>query len=176
MDKKTIAHVLFQFGVCVSFFSFLYFTWVQKITHLIVERQINDVFSSIEKDLRLIDVDNTLRSKIYYALKNKLAQMRMGTTNADTTIEATNTIVKIEAGLTIGIFVLIVFGICGYLVKRYKLNATDMIVDGLSGMFILSGVLIAFLYLVVMNYNLIDPNVVKKMMVDAWIEYSSGKK
>lgn len=176
MDKKTIAHVLFQFGVCVAFFSFLYFTWIQKITHLIVERQINDVFSSIEKDLRLIDINNTLQAKIFYTIKNKMAQARMTIVDVDESIEANNQVVKIESGLTIGLIVLIAFGISGYMVKRHKLDGIDVIIDGLSGMMILSGVLIAFLYLVVMNYNLIDPNVVKKMMVDALIEYSSGKK
>jgi len=185
MNTKLIAYVLFEFSICIAFFCFLYFTWIKDIQHLILKNQIERVFSDIANDLVIIDASNTLRQNIYSTLKNTLAQQRNTLLESDVKIEEANKSVLIESGIVISVFVLMGMGISIWLSKKYteqssaasfagKFDSKDMILDGLSCGLTLSVVLIMFLYLVVNYYDLIDPNVVKKTILDVLIEYSKN--
>lgn len=174
MNTKLIAYILFECSVCIAFFCFLYFTWIKDIQHLILKNQIERVFKDIANDLMIIDTSNTLRQNIYSTLKNTLAQQRNTLLESDVKTEEANKSVLIESGIVISVFVLMGMGISIWLSKKYKFDSKDMILDGLSCGLTLSVVLIMFLYLVVNYYDLIDPNVVKKTILDVLIEYSKN--
>lgn len=171
MNTKLVAHVVFQFAVSVAFFSVLYFTWIKKIQYLILENQIKRVFADIAQDLVIVDVSG-LRERIYSILKNSLAKERNSLIETDQLVEQSNQKVVIESAIVISVVVCVCIVISAWMVREYKLDWKDMVIDGLSCGLTLSVVLILFLYLVVNYYDLIDPNVVKKTILDLLIEYS----
>lgn len=171
MNTKSIAHVVFQFAVCITFFSLLYFTWIKKIQYLILENQIKRVFADIAQDLVIVDISG-FREQIYSVLKNTLAKERNSLIETDQLVEQSNQKIVIESAIVIAVVVVICIIVSSWIVRRYKLDWKDMVIDGLSCGLTLSIVLIMFLYLVVNYYDLIDPNIVKKTILDLLIEYS----
>jgi hypothetical protein len=172
MNTKSIAYVLFQFGMSVAIFSLLFFTWIKDIQKLILQSQIDRVFTEIGRDFVIIDTSNFIREKIYATLKNTLAPQRNVLLESDEKTKTVNQSVAIESASVIGIVVFICVVVSIGLCLKYKIDWADMVFDGLSCAIILSAVLILFLYLVVKNYDLIDPNIVKKTILDVLIEYS----
>jgi len=172
MNTKSITYIVFQFGLCIAFFSFLFFTWIKDIQKLILQSQIDRVFSDIGQDLVIIDTSNKIREQIYATLKNTLVPQRNVLSDSDKSSEAMNQSVVIESASVIGVIVLVCIGVSIWLCRKYNIDYKDVLFDGLVCAIILSGVLIVFLYLVVKNYDLIDPNIVKKTILDVLIEYS----
>jgi|688.fasta_scaffold430464_2 hypothetical protein len=171
INRARLPHTLFQVGMCILIFTFLYFTWVGHLQQMIIENQINRVFADLNRDLRLIDLYNTIRPRMIIELKNTLAQNR-GTIKArDEQIKASNRSVTIEVWIVVSLLFLgCMFGTYVF-AKRQGASWNEILIEGCTVAVSLSVVLILFLYLVVENYDLIDPNVVKKTLVDALIEY-----
>jgi hypothetical protein len=172
INRARLPHTLFQVGMCVLFFTFLFFTWIQNIQQMILESQVDRVFKDINRDLRLLDLYNTIRPRILIEFKNLLAQNRGDINTKDEEIKASNQSVKTEVWIVSGlIFISCMIGTYIF-VKRQGISWSEVILEGLITAIVLSIVLVLFLYLVVQNYDLIDPNIVKKTLVDALIEYS----
>ena len=158
--------------MCVAFLSFLFFTWIKDIQKSILQSQIDRVFADIGRDLVIIDTSNVIREQVYATLKNTLVPQRNVLLESDEQTKAVNQSVVIESASVISVLVLICVGVSIGLCIKYKIDWKDMVLEGLICATILSSVLIMFLYLVVKNYDLIDPNIVKKTIIDVLIEYS----
>lgn len=174
INLNRMPHTLFQVGFSILIFTFLFFTWVDKLQEIIVKNQIERVFSDLNRDLRMIDTFNTIRPRVVAELENYFVQSREEIKETDQFIKDQNKSVLTEVWIT----VIILFGMCMFgtyiFARRYNVSWTDLLVEGFSVTIALSVVLILFLYLVVNNYDLIDPNVVKKTLVDALLEYGKS--
>jgi len=172
MNTKSITYIVFQFGLCIAFFSFLFFTWIKDIQKSILQSQIDRVFSDIGQNLVII-TSNT-REQIYSILKNTLAAQRNVLSESDESVKSVNESVVIESASVLSVIVLVCIGTSIWMCRKYKIDWKDMVLEGLICALFLSGVLIMFLYFVIKNYDLIDPNVVKKTILDVLIEYSKN--
>lgn len=160
---QTSVNIIFQFILIAIFITIFFFTYVKNVEETIVQKQISDSIVSLKNEPLLINYD----------FKN-LNLQTPDLSSEDTSVENSNKTLETEAFKSlliicgIGLFLIIVATII------FKLNVKQMILISIPGLVVVGITEFIFLNFFAKNYITLDPNMIKKGIVQGIINYSNS--
>lgn len=169
--KDVSAGIIFQFGLAVAAISTLFFTIVKDVEGRIVLHEVDSIVKDINDDIRLVDLDNRLRSRFLERF-NKSGGVD---TSNDQAIKEQNDAVQSKA-IQLNLFIIAVCAVLAGILKwRYKIPMKSIFIPSILGVAVIIGIELFFLFVFVSNYIVLDSNDVKQNLLNAILsKYSSG--
>lgn len=171
MNSQQIATIILSFVLIATFISVFYFTYVASVEGDVVKAQVSYIVDSLVRDLSiaLSPAQKTMiRTYITRTIKTP------DTTEADAKVESSNQSLFIEAAIIFAILIgvgLIIVGIMRY---KYKFDALETFQVSLLMLCVVAATYYAFITFIVKNYNLIDSNYVRYLILSKLQEYGDS--
>lgn len=160
---QTSVNIIFQFILVSIFITLFFFTYVKNVEETIVKKQISDSITSLKNEPLLIN----------YNFKN-LNLQAPDLSSEDTSVENSNKKLETDAFKYL-------LGICGIgiilviiAIIIFKLNIKQMILISIPGLVVVGITEFIFLNLFAKNYITLDPNMIKKGIIQGIINYSNS--
>ena len=160
---QTFANLFFQFILIITFITVFFFTYVKDVEKTIVDKQVNEAIASLKNEPLLIN----------YNFKN-LNLQTPDLSSQDSSVEESNKIIEENAFK----FLFILFGIGLFIIITitlvFKLSVKEMLMVTIPGLIVVGLTEFLFLNLFVKNYITLDPNMIKKGIIQGLIDYSNS--
>ena len=163
-----ITNILVALTMFSIFLAIFYFTYASKIEKDILDIQLKNLVDNLTSDLTSANIDSSQIKKIINNTKIDL-------TKEDNEVADENKKIINKAIISFGLFAAVTVTIVSILFYMHDINIRDIIITNLILLFFVAITEIFFLNMIAKSYRSLDPNIVKKNLLDKLLSFESSK-